>query len=651
MRKLILSGIIASAIAVPVSAQTLFTYGSTPVTEAEFLKVYKKNNAAKTVDYSEKAIREYIDLYSLFRMKVQEANNMHLDTTAAVASELDNYRRQLAKSYLTDDEVAGRLVKEAYDRSKEEIHVAHILLLASNSDTARVYHLADSLYKEITLKKADFGALAKQYSEDRGSKANGGDIGFISALQTVYPFENVVYNTQPGKVSAPFRTQFGYHIVKVIEKRPARGEVKVAQILVAVPKAKGDEGVKEAEARVAEIYAALKRGTSFDTLVKKYSEDKFSKDKNGELPAFGVGRMVPEFDQAAFALKKPGDITPQAVRTDYGFHIIKLLEKIPVKPYDSVKVALKRKVENDSRAQQARDMYFDKVKQANGYKENGANYDALVSQLNLIPESGEKVGQFNSEMFKGGSNTLFSIGGHNYTQNDFLAFAAQTTRGSVSGNKPTVFGELYNMYKSKVLNDFQEHKLIEDNAEFRGLMQEYKDGIMLFELMDRNVWSKATKDSTGLRNYYEAHKDKYKWEPGFKGTVYTFKSEDAMKKGVEALKKDPSINAEALTKAVSPTPIPDGVYIQQGRYEFSKFNDVPQSKIVQGLSAPVTKGTTYIVVKADEIYTQPATKAFNDARGYVISNYQDQLEKDWNAQLRAKYPVKVNEEAVKKIAK
>jgi peptidyl-prolyl cis-trans isomerase SurA len=651
MRKLILSGLLASAITLPVSAQTLFTFGNTPVTEAEFLKVYKKNSSNKAVDYSEKAIREYIDLYSLFRMKVQEANMMHLDTAASVASELDNYRRQLAKSYLTDDEVTNRLVKEAYDRSKEEVHVAHILILCPATDTIRAYRLIDSLYKVVTTQKADFSALAKEYSEDKGSKNNSGDIGFISALQTVYPFENAVYNTAPGKISAPFRTQFGYHIVKVIEKRPARGEVKVAQILVATQRSKGEEGIKEAHARVDSILAMIKKGVAFDTLVKKYSDDKFSKDKNGELPAFGVGRMVPEFDKAAFGLKKPGDITQQAIQTEYGFHIIKLIEKMPMKPFDSVKTALKRKVDNDSRAQQARDLYFEKVKQNNGFKEYPANYESFAAQLGVISEAGEKVGQFSPDMFKGNSNTLFSLGGHNYTQNDFLSFAGQTTRGSVSGSKPTVFGELYGMYKSKVINDFQEHKLVEENVEFRGLMQEYKDGIMLFELMDRNVWSKATKDSAGLRNYYEGHKDKYKWEPGFKGTVYTFKNEEIMKKGVQMLKSQPAPSAEAVAKALASPAVPDAVNIQQGRYEFSKFNEVPAAKVVKGVSDPVAKGTGFVVVKADEVYTTPSGKMFNDARGYVISNYQDQLEKDWNSQLRAKYPVKVNEETVKKIIK
>lgn len=651
MRKLFLSAILTSAFFTQSNAQTLFTYGNNAVSENEFLSVYKKNNATKSIDYSSKAVNEYIDLYSLFRMKVQEANAQHLDTAASVSAELDNYRKQLSKNYLTDDEVASRLVKEAYDRSKEEIHVAHILITCSPSDTTAAFHKIDSLYKAITEKKADFGEIAKLYSDDKGTKNNGGDIGFMTSLQTIYPFENAVYNTQVGKVSAPFRTQFGYHILKVIEKRPARGEVKVAQILIATPKSLGAAGIIAARLRVDSVQNALKKGASFESLVKQYSQDKLTVDKNGEMPILTVGGSVPAFEQAAFGLKNVGDIS-KPVQTDYGFHIIKLLGKYPLKPFDSVRKHLKTKVDNDSRAQQARDLYFERVKQTNGFKNYPEAFESLVKQTNLIADTGKNAGAFNTDMFKGGTNTMFAMGGHNYTQNDFLSFAVTTTRGRLMGSKQSLFRDLYNMYQSKVVNDFQEHKLVEENPEFRSLMQEYKDGIMLFELMDRNVWGKASKDTVGLKTFYESKKDKYTWEPGFKGSVYTFKDETSLKEGLKLLaQKD--ITNEEVAKTLNTDKKGDAVAIQQGRYEFNKFTEVPSIKIIAGkVSDPVTTADKkYIVVKAADVYSQPVTKTFTEARGYVISAYQDYLEKQWNDQLRAKYPVKINDDVLKKIVK
>jgi len=650
MKKLVLSAILASAFFTEGRAQTIFTYGNTPVSESEFLRVYKKNNATQKVDFSEKAIRDYIDPYALFRMKVEEANLQHLDTTSSVASELDNYRKQLSKSYLTDDEVTTRLVKEAYERSKEELHVAHILLLTKpQSDTAAIKKQIDSLYDQITMHKADFATLAKEFSEDKGSKANGGDIGFMSALQTVYPFENAAYNTPVGKVSQPFRTQFGYHIVKVLERRPTRGEVKVAHIRISTPKSAGEAGVTAARLRIDSVETQLKKGASFESMVKKYSDDKFTTDKNGEMPAFGVGRMPASFEQAAFALKNPGDIS-KPVQTDYGFHILKLIEKYPLKPFDSVKKQLKIKVENDSRAQQARDIYFAKVKQNNGYKEYPAAYASFAQQLSVIPDTGKNMSLFTKDMFKNGTNLMFTIGGKNYTQDDFVSFAFTTTRGRLMGPKDMVFRDLYSMYTTKVVTDFQEHKLVEENPEFKSLMQEYRDGIMLFELMDRNVWGKASRDSAGLMAFYETRKDKYQWEPGFKGSVYTFKNEAVLKEAEKLLAKKGMTNEE-LVKTLNNEKQTDAVSIVQGHYEFSKFTDVPREQIVAGKPSPaVKKGDKYIVVKADEVFTTPVPKTFAEARGYVISAYQDNLEQEWNKALRSKYPVKVNEEEVKKIA-
>ena len=648
MRKLVLSLLASGVFISSGSAQTLFSYGSNSVTKQEFLRNYQKNAQNKKPDLSEPALREYLDLYSLFRMKVREAELMKLDTMESIQRELDNYRKQLAKNYLTDEEVSNRLYKEAYARMKEDRHVAHILIMAPPSlgpaDTLKARQRIDSIYTAVTKQKADFGALAKAYSEDRGSKDKGGDIGFMTALQTLYPFENAVFGTDIGKVSAPFRTQLGYHIVKVIEKRPSRGEVQVAQILVSTPKSKGEDGIAAARKRLDSIQGDLKRGVAFEDVVKKYSDDKFSVNEGGVLPQFGTGRMVPAFESAAFALKKVGDVS-QPVQTDYGFHILKLLAKYPLKPYDSMYSQIKRQVENDSRAQNARDIFFEKVKQQNGFKEYTANFDELAEKLATIPDTGKDANTFKASDYSYMTKPLFSLGKTNYSQKDFMNFAESITRGRLQGPKKAVAKDLYTMYVSRVVNDFQEHKLVEENVDFKNLMQEYRDGIMLFELMDQNVWGKASKDTTGLKAFYEMNKNKYQWEPGFKGSVYHFKNEDALKKGMKVINGTKGFTDEDVVKAVNTEDSPDGVNIQQGRYEFSRFNEVPREQLIKGKATSAVKNAdgTYTVVNVADVFDTNTPKSLEDARGYVVAEYQDYLEKKWNEQLRQKYPMKVEE--------
>ena len=655
MRKLVLT-LIASGLVVSSGwAQTLFSFGSNPVTKEEFLRVYQKNAINKKPDFSEPALREYLDLYSLFRMKVKEAELQQLDTLATIQSELDNYRKQLAKNYLTDEKMTGNLIEEAYNRMKEEVHVAHILIAApmhaSLGDTVVAYKRIDSIYTAITKKGADFAALAKAYSDDRGSKANGGDIGFITALQTVYPFENAVYTTPVGKVSAPFRSQFGYHILKVMEKKPARGEVKVAQILVLTPKSKGEEGIAAARKRIDSINAEMKKGVPFEQLVKKYSDDKYSINDNGVLPVVSVGKVAPAFENAAFALKKPGDVSAP-VQTEYGFHIIKLIERIPMKPLDSMRAGLKRRVENDSRAQVARDRFFENVKQKNGFKQYNDVFEAVMVQADKIPDTGKNAQVFSAKNFTSMDKPLFTLAGKNYLQSDFLTFAEQMTRGRIMGPKRAVMHDLYKMYVTTVVTDLEEHRLVEEHTDFKNLMQEYRDGIMLFELMDRNVWGKASKDTVGLKAFFDARKGKYMWEPGFTGAVYKFKNERALKEGLKLL-ADKKLKDEDIIKKMNSDTLPDAVTVQRGHYEFAKFNEFPRTAIVGGKVTEAKKNAdgSYSVVRVEEVFNQPTPKSLDDARGYVVAEYQDYLEKQWNDEMKKKYSLNVNESVFKSLVK
>ncbi len=651
MRKLILTCIAITSLVAHGKAQTLFQFGNNAVTKDEFLRVYKKNSMNKQPDMSEAALREYLDLYSLFRMKVNEARNQRIDTVPSVQYDLNNYRKQLSKNYLTDEKMNEKLIKEAYDRMKEEVHVAHILIYnsqyAQSQDTVAAYKKIDSIYNAITKNKASFAEMASKYSDDVDSKVRGGDIGYFTSMQTVYPFENVAYTTPVGKVSAPFRTQFGYHIIKVIDKREATGQLEVAQIMVATPKSKGEEGIAAARKKIDSALTALKKGTRFEDAVKQYSEDKFSVNEGGVLKVFGVGDMTPEFEKAAYALKKPGDIS-EPVQTEYGIHIIKLIRKIPVKPFDSVKNAIKRRVDNDSRAMLAKIAFMERIKQQNGFKEYPANMEALLVRVNKIPDTGKNANAFTAADFKNMTQSLFTFDNKNYTQADLMAFAETLTRGRLMGVKNSVMKDIYTMFITNTINDFEERKLVSDNPEFKNLMDEYADGIMLFELMDRNVWSKASKDTVGLKKFYEANKTKYTWEPGFKGAIYTFKTEAKLEEGKKMLAKKDTKDQDLMKKLNTET-MSDAVIIQRGHYEFSKFKDFPKEAIVKGKLTEVKKNDdgTYTVVKVDEVFNTDSPKSLDEARGYVVAEYQDYLEKTWNADMRKKYPLKVDEAVFK----
>lgn len=656
MRKLTLTCSIVLILSNTLFAQTLFKFGNNPVDKEEFLRVYKKNAINQQPDYSNKALREYLDLYSLFRMKVKEAELQKMDTISSIQYELGNYRKQLAQTYLTDEEMSKKQLEEAYNRMKENVKVSHILILSSSmaasKDTIAPYKKIDSIYNAIVKGKSDFAEMAKIYSDDKTTKDKGGEIGYITAMQTPYQFENMVYKTGVGKVSAPFRTQYGYHIIKVTDRKPAPGEVQVAQIMISAPKAKGPEMAEEALKKAKLAKAELDKGAKFDDMVQKYSEDNYSKDNNGVIDRFGIGAYVPEFEKAAFALKNSGDIS-DIVKTDYGYHIIKLVKKYPLMPFDSIRVQLKAAIDKDERSQVAKEVFFNNIKEKNKFKEYPQNVEKLKANfIASIPDTGKNAGTFAAADYKGADNTLFEVKGVSYKTSDMLTYTEKVTRGRVVGPKEAIFNNIYDNYVKTVVNDIEEENLVNEKPEFKNLMNEYRDGIMLFELMDRNVWGKASKDSTGLEAFYKTRSNNYKWKSGFRGSVYTFKSEEAMKEGLKLLaKKD--MTDEELVKKMNTEKTPNSVNIQKGYYEFEKFKDYPKSAIVKGKTTEGKKNEdgTYTVALAREVFETETTKTLDEARGYVIAEYQDYLEKNWNESLRKKYPVTVSEDVYKSMVK
>lgn len=629
---------------VAANAQTVFTFGNNPVSKEEFLREYQKTNAQKKADFSAASIHEYVNLYSLFKMKVKEAELMQLDTTAVAKSELNNYKNQLSRSYLSDKAANERLLKEAYERLKEEVKVAHILIaVRPNTDSAVANKKIDSIYNELTKNKADFAALAKSMSDDKGSATNGGEIGYITALQVVYPFENAAYNTPVGQVSKPFRTQFGYHIVKVEDKRKSKGQLQVAQIMIASPKSRGEEGLTAARNKMAEIQGKLKQGEKFEELASQFSEDKYSKDNGGQMEPFGVGKLAPEFEEAAFGLKNIGDIS-QPITTEYGVHLIKLIKKIPLQPLDSLKSNLERRIENDNRATIAKDEYQEKVKVQYGFSEQPENFQKLIAAFSDTAKT------FTAEQFSNYKAPLFTLKGKSYSQHDFVTYAAEITRGNIIRDKNSTLGDLYKMYQKSILSDIQMAELEKTNAEYRTLVNGYRDGILIFEMMERNVWGKAGKDTVGLQNFYEQNKAKYQWQPGFEGVVYQSSSEVDLNKLKSRFDKGDDVNE--VWKELNETDNPIQVSRQNGRFEFAKF-PVDKSYFAENKTSNIFRNDdgSYSLVFVNQLYPAQTTKTLDEARGYAVADYQDYLEQKWNEELKTKYPVKMDDATLSKIIK
>lgn len=631
--------------------RTLFTVAGEKVSVSDFEYVYNKNNVNNQADYSEKSLRDYLNLYQNFRLKVKEAESLKLDTIAALNTELEGYRKQLAKSYLTDREISDRLITEAYERSKTDINASHILVRldenANPADTLAAFKKIMNLRKRIEKGEA-FEKVARESSEDPSAKSNDGNIGWFTVFGTIYPFENAAYNAKPGELSMPVRTEFGYHLLKVNKTRAARGQIRVAHLLLRFPDnataAQKDSVKRKIEGLLREVQTGP---TTFEEAVKTYSDDKASRAKNGELQWFGSGatvRMVPEFEEAAFALEKDGQIS-QPVQTQYGWHIIKRLEKREMQPFSEVKVDIKKKVERDTRSQVAKSVLIDRIKRENGFVQFSDVKKAFIAAV----DTNLAKGIWRADSTIRTAKALFVLAGKNYTQNDFAEYIEKTAKKRTDKNKEALVNEYFEGFVNSKCLDYEESMLETKKPEFRNLMKEYRDGILLFELMDRQVWTKAVKDSTGLEEYRKNNAQKYMW--GNRADVVIFNATDeqiakaaaklATKgKSVEYIKS--KLNKEGSTSKVSTI---------EGKYEKGQYDVVDKLDWKPGFS-PVQKvsDNNYQFTQVKAI-VNPEPKNLKEAKGYIVSDYQEYLEKTWLAELKAKYPIVTDEAVLKSLIK
>jgi peptidyl-prolyl cis-trans isomerase SurA len=618
----------------------IMTVDGKEVTKSEFLTIYLKNNP--TPKYDQASLDEYIQLFEKFKLKVAEAEALGYDTIPKLMKELEGYRKQLALPYLIDSAQNQVLVKEAYERSRVEVRASHILIRmdpnALPADTLVAYNRLIGLKARID-KGEDFASVAKMKngSEDPSVMNNGGDLGYFTAFQMVYPFEDKAFNTKVGEVSNPFRTKYGYHIVKVTDKRAARGTIKVAHLMISTGKEANQEVKENAEKKINEIYQKLLAGEKWDELVGLFSEDPGTAKKGGELPAFGTGttqRMVPSFEDAAYLLKNDGDFSAP-VKTDYGFHIIKRLEWNDVKPFESIKKEIQAKVNKDERSKKTQDSFVAKLKASYGYTNAGSKPLAwFVANL----DSSYFVGAWNYNKLKS-NKVIFTLNKKKFTQKNFAEYLRKNYRGiKKEASERVIEIQVKNWEKAAIL-DYEESLLSGKYPAYKALVNEYHDGILLYEVMSDKVWNKAVKDTSGLRMYFNKNREKYLWPNRLDATIYECLNNDIASKVYGMLTND-TINSKHVIEVINKN-TELNLKVKMNKFDVSQTPTLKDRNLNVGLNpAYEFEGKFYVVKVAANLPVMQ--KEFQEAKGASTSDYQNYLEQEWLKELRVKHPIVVN---------
>lgn len=615
----------------------LMTVNGKPILKSEFEYVYNKNNANNSID--KKTLNEYVDLFINFRLKVEEALAQGMDTTASFRSELAGYRTQLAHPYLVDSAADESILHEAYERMKEDIEVSHILIRvnqnASPKDTLLAWNKAQMALQR--LQQEDFAQVAKEVSEDESVEQNNGYIGWITVFRTIYPFETMAYNTPAGKLSQPVRTMFGYHILKVHQRRKSMGEVLTAHIMKFT-----SENPLEAKKQIDSLYQRVLAGDDFAALAEKYSDDKASAVDGGKLPWFGSGRMIPEYESAAFAIHNVGEFS-QPIESRYGWHIIKLLDKKDLASYADLRPELERRTKRDERGEKGKQAFVAKLY---------ADYNVVMHKEHLKDYYGLLAGRhledsaFLAEAAKL-NKELFSFAGQTRTQSDFTTYLAtysETDKLSIED----IIADKFKKYVDGELLAYEDSQLEKKYADFRLLMKEYHDGILLFEVSNKEVWERASKDTAGLQKYFASNNKKYKWpKPHFKGHVIWCKDQSSYDAARDLVKR---VEKDSITKYLSER-LNDSVQhvkIEKGLFAKGE-NKVVDRDVFKDKTIELSEEYPYAFVVGKNLKNKP--EDYSDVRGLVVSDYQDYLEKRWLSDLRKKYPVFVDENVLKTVKK
>ncbi len=637
------------------NSATLMSIAGKPVTVGEFMSIYQKNNVrGEAID--KKSMDDYLDLFINFKLKVLQAEQLGLDTVSSFIKELDGYRDQLAKPFFTDEATLNSLIQEAYERKKLDLRASHIYFRvkpdATAQDTLNSFNKAMEAREKI-LKGERFDKVVMEYSEDPSAKdreataqhpfmkGNKGDLGYFTVFDMVYPFETAAYNTQVGQVSKPIRTDYGFHVINVTDRIPALGDFVVAHLFLGIPKGANAADSAKVKSKIDSLYTQLKAGAKFEDLVKIYSEDKGSSSKGGVLPKRGVNRLMPEFIAAIANIPNVGDFSVPVLTPGYGWHIVKLVERKPIGTFDEEKVDLKQRVMKDSRAQQITDAVLARLKNEYNFSENLKARDDFYT---LVTDS-IFFGKWDPSKALEKNQLMFKIGTSTSTQREFARYLASKQKKGDKKDIQLYVNVMYEDFVNETVLNYENGFLETKYPDFRALMKEYRDGILLFDLTDQKVWAKAIKDTSGLQEFYQKSKKNYMWGPRAEASIYTLKNpalsqkvRNFIKSGLkddDILKEVNSDSAKVLT-------------IESGKYSRKDNSLIDTVAFATGISKDIAVKGGIVIVNIRRILS-PEPKSLNEARGLITADYQNFLEKEWIGSLKAKYTVVVNREVLAKI--
>lgn len=602
-----------------------------PILADEFLYAFKKNRDPDT-NVTKDSLLTYLDRFINFKLKVLAARREGTDTLTSFRQEYESYASQVAKPYLDNPNKEEGLIKEAHDRSKTEVHASHILIRipkgATPQDTLSAYQKIDSLRK-LADSGQDFAMLASKNSHD-GSSQKGGDLGWFTAFSMIYPFETAAYNTQVGTISPVVKTQFGYHILKITGKRPARGKVRTSHIFIA--KARHSE--QEGKTLIKKVYDSLQNGGTWNALCKAFSEDARSKIKNGALPLAGIGQLPEEYLEHAFKLDTKGSISEPA-ETPYGWHIIRLDDKQAIPELEVVKVEYADKVKRSGRLQYGTDEVLKKLKKENNFKLNGTTLNTVIDRLKLAKGNTDSLGNFNAK-------TLFQIGTKPILVEEFFTYL----QSKPGGIKSDYLGA-YSQFEQEAVFAHEDSLALIKYPEYRLLLQEYEEGLLLFEIMEDEIWNKALEDSTGLIAYFKDNEAEYPAPERAITYIISGRSNTGAKllPQVKTLLESgiKPINPDSLLKSSLPSADYSLLKIVKKTLTQDDLPIFASGKLTENqLVLNEGQGQLYLI----QSIIPSGLYKLDEIKGRVTADYQDFLDQQWIKNLRKQNKVKVYKKRV-----
>jgi peptidyl-prolyl cis-trans isomerase SurA len=634
----------ASAVCLTLQAQTLFTYGTNKVDKKEFLRAYNKNNP-DTAD-KERSIKEYLDLYTRFKLKVQAAKALRLDTLATQKADLLNYENQLQETYMSGESFMGELVNEALSRSQKDIEIAHLFVpFGTSTDTVKAKPVIEKAYKELQ-SGLSFEKAIEKYCIDEATKKAKGYIGFVTAFSLPYNLETVLYNLKAGAFSAPYASKAGYHIFTKLSEREAVGSVKAAQILLAYAEGTTEEEKKQKLQLADSIYKALVAGASFEEMVKTYSEDKFTYQNKGELAVVTLGKYDRAFENAVYSIVKDSGYSAP-VETATGIHIIKRLKRIPVNKDENnleAMMELQQQVRLSDRMLIAQNKQNEEILKQTGYKKLVYDEKKLWKEADTIIKSVNYKPLLKAHK----KFPIFSFAKQIIYSSDWLQFIKARNTNSNTASTPDSYKAGMTDYVKFTSQEYYKKHLTDFKPDYKYQVQEFKEGNLLFEVMERNIWSKAAADTTGLMALYKKNKAKYIWEPSVDAIIITCSDAASTEEAIKKIKADPASWKNFATE------FEGKVQADSSRFEMGQVPVVERTMFEKGLITLPLKNEqdgssvfSYII----NVYREPGQRSFEEARGLVINDYQQVLEDKWIEQLKKKYPVKVDAKVLAEVIK